>query len=105
MLLSNLLGPIKKPIFEILYRSTLRTFIQMEQTGIELRPFATRFLKMARAENLKIEVVDKDRNLYLVEKIAWLIVITPDQDLPAHLSLLIQSLPAGHGHRYLKENV
>ena len=81
MLLSNLLGPIKKPIFEILYRSALRTFIQMEQTGIELRPFATRFLKMARAENLKIEVVEKDRNLYLVEKIAWLIVITPDQDL------------------------
>lgn len=81
MLLSNLLGPIKKPIFEILYRSALRAFIQMEQTGLELRPFANRFLKMARAENLKIEVVEKNRDLYLVEKIAWLIVITPEQDL------------------------
>ena len=81
MLLSNLLGPIKKPIFEILYRSALRAFIQLEQRVIELRPFTNRFLQLARADNLKIEVLEKDRNLYLVEKIAWLIVITPDQDL------------------------
>ncbi len=35
MYLSNLLGPVKKPIFEILYRSGLRTAIQLEDSGIE----------------------------------------------------------------------
>jgi hypothetical protein len=83
MFLSNLLGPVKKPIFEILYRSALRASIQLEESGIELRTFANRFLRLARAETLKIEVVDNDRHHYLIEKIAWLIVISPDKDFQA----------------------
>jgi hypothetical protein len=83
MFLSNLLGPVKKPIFEILYRSALRASIQLEESGIELRTFANRFLRLARAETLKIEVVDNERHHYLIEKIAWLIVISPDRDLQA----------------------
>lgn len=81
MFLSNLLGPVKKPIFEILYRSALRAAIQLEESGIELRTFAIRFLRLARAEALKIEVVDNERRHYLIEKIVWLIIIPPEQDL------------------------
>jgi len=81
MMFSNLLGPVKKPIFEILYRSALRAGIQLEQSGIEIRSFSNRLLRLARADKLKIEVVENDRYLYLVEKLAWLIVIPPDQDL------------------------
>lgn len=81
MFLSTLLGPVKKPIFEILYRSALRAGIQLEQSGIELKAFANRFLRMARADKLKIEVVEKERYYYCVENIAWLIVIPPEQDL------------------------
>jgi len=81
MFLSNLLGPVKKPIFEILYRSALRAAIQLEESGIELRTFAIRFLRLARAETLKIEVVDNERRHYLIEKIVWLIIIPPEQDL------------------------
>jgi hypothetical protein len=81
MFLSNLLGPVKKPIFEILYRSALRSAIQLEESGIELKAFSNRFLRMARADNLKIDVVENQRYFYLVEKIAWLILIPPKQDL------------------------
>ncbi len=81
MFLSNLLGPVKKPIFEILYRSALRAAIQLEESGVELRTFAVRFLRLARAETLKIEVVDNERRHYLIEKIVWLIIIPPEQDL------------------------
>ena len=81
MFLSNLLGPVKKPIFEILYRSALRTAIQLEESRIELKAFSNRFLRLARAEKLKIEVVENDRYYYLVEKIAWLIIIPPEQNL------------------------
>lgn len=83
MYLSNLLGPVKKPIFEILYRSGLRTAVQLEGSGIELKGFATRFLRLARAENLKIEEVERARYFYLVEKLVWLILISPEQDLQA----------------------
>jgi hypothetical protein len=83
MYLSNLLGPVKKPIFEILYRSGLRTAVQLEDSGFELKGFSTRFLRLARAEKLKIEVVEKERCFYLVEKLAWLILISPDDDLQA----------------------
>ncbi len=92
MLLSNLLGPIKKPIFPILYRSALRAFIQLEQTGIEIRSFTNRFLRLARAERLKIEVLENDRYLYLVEKMAWLIVIAPEQDLQEVRSEFLERL-------------
>jgi len=81
MMFSNLLGPVRKPVFEILYRSALRAGIQLEQSGIEIRSFSNRLLRLARADKLKIEVVENDRYLYLVEKLAWLIVIPPDQDL------------------------
>ncbi|CAG0960647.1 hypothetical protein ANAEL_00605 [Anaerolineales bacterium] len=83
MFLSNLLGPVKKPIFEILYRSALRAAIQLEESGIEFRAFANRFLRLARAETLKIEIVNIERHHYLIEKIAWLIIISPEQDLQA----------------------
>ena len=81
MFLSNLLGPVKKPIFEILYRSSLRSAIQLEESGIELKTFSNRFLRLARADHLKIDVVESQRYFYLVEKIAWLILIPPEQDL------------------------
>lgn len=81
MMLSSLLGPVKKPIFEILYRSALRAGIQLEESGIELRTFSNRFLRLARADKLKIEVVENHRHLYLVEKLAWLIIIPPEEDL------------------------
>ena len=81
MFLSNLLGPVKKPIFEIMYRSSLRVAIQLEQTGIEIKTFSSRFLRLARADNLKIDVVESQRYFYLIEKIAWLILIPPEQDL------------------------
>lgn len=81
MFLSNLLGPVKKPIFEILYRSSLRAAIQLEESGIELKTFSNRFLRLARADNLKIEVLESRRYFYLVEKIAWLILIPTEQDL------------------------
>lgn len=83
MFLSNLLGPVKKPIFEILYRSALRSAIQLEESGIELKTFSNRFLRLARADNLKIDLVESQRYFYLVEKIAWLILIPPEQDLQA----------------------
>lgn len=83
MYLSNLLGPVKKPIFEILYRSGLRTAVQLEESGIEVKGFSTRFLRLVRAEKLKIEVVEKERYFYLVEKLAWLILISPEQNLQA----------------------
>ena len=83
MFLSNLLGPVKKPIFEIMYRSSLRVAIQLEQTGIEIKTFSSRFLRLARSDNLKIDVVESQRYFYLVEKMAWLILIPPDQDLQA----------------------
>lgn len=81
MFLSNLLGPVKKPIFEIMYRSSLRVAIQLEETGIEVKTFSSRFLRLARADNLKIDVVESQRYFYLIEKIAWLILIPPEQDL------------------------
>ncbi len=81
MFLSNLLGPVKKPIFEILYRSALRTAIQLEESGIELKAFSNRFLRLVRADNLKIEALESQRYFYLVEKIAWLIIIPPEQNL------------------------
>ena len=83
MFLSNLLGPVKKPIFEILYRSALRSAIQLEESGIELKTFSNRFLRLARADELKIEIVESQRYFYLVEKIAWLILIPPEQNLQA----------------------
>jgi len=81
MFLSNLLGPVKKPIFEIMYRSSLRVAIQLEETGIEVKTFSSRFLRLVRADNLKIDVVEGQRYFYLIEKIAWLILIPPEQDL------------------------
>jgi hypothetical protein len=83
MFLSNLLGPVKKPIFEIMYRSSLRAAIQLEESGIELKDFSNRFLRLARADNLKIDVLESQRYFYLVEKTAWLILIPPEQDLQA----------------------
>jgi hypothetical protein len=79
-LISTLLGPVHKPIFDILYRSALRAGIQLEP-DLELRSFTTRFVRLARADKLKIEVLDGKRNLYLVEKMAWLVVIASEQDL------------------------
>ena len=81
MYLSKLLGPVKKPIFEILYRSSLRAGIQLEQSGLELTSFLGRFLQLARESNLKIELLDKSSHLYLVEKMAWLIVIADAREL------------------------
>ena len=81
MYLSKLLGPVKKPIFEILYRSSLRAGIQLEQSGLELTSFLARFLQLARESNLKIELLDKSSHLYLVEKMAWLIVIADAREL------------------------
>jgi len=83
MYLSNLLGPVKKPIFEILYRSGLRTAVQLEESGIEVKGFSTRFLRLVRAEKLKIEVVEKERYFYLVEKLVWLILISSVEDMKA----------------------
>jgi hypothetical protein len=40
-------------------------------------------VRLARADKLKIEVVENERYYYLVEKIVWLIVIPPEQDLQA----------------------
>jgi hypothetical protein len=48
---------------------------------LELHSFATRFVRLARADKLKIEVLDGKRNLYLVDKMAWLVVIASEQDL------------------------
>lgn len=79
-MVSMLLGPVQKPIFDILYRSALRAGIQLEP-DLELRSFTTRFVRLARADKLKIEVLDNKRNLYLVEKMAWLVVIASEQDL------------------------
>ena len=81
MVLSCLLGPVKKPIFEILYRSALRAGVQLEQSGIELRTFSSRFLRLARADKLKIETVENERHLYLVEKLVWLAIIAPKEDI------------------------
>jgi hypothetical protein len=81
MALSCLLGPVKKPIFEILYRSALRAGVQLEQSGIELRSFSGRFLRLVRAEKLKIEAVENERHLYLVEKLVWLAIIPPEEDM------------------------
>lgn len=83
MFLSHLLGPVKKPIFETLYRSSLRAAIQLEESGIELKSFSNRFIRLARAENLKIEVLESRKYFYLVEKIAWLILIPQEQNLQA----------------------
>ncbi len=92
MFLSNLLGPVKKPIFEILYRSSLRAAIQLEESGIELKNFSNRFLHLARVDNLKIEVVESQRYFYLVEKIAWLILIPPEQNLQATRAEFLERL-------------
>lgn len=96
MFYSKLLGPIKKPIFEILYRSALRAAIQLEDTGIEFRTFAVRFLRLAREETLKIEVVDKGRHHYLIEKMVWLIIIPPDCDLQAIRAEFLERLVHTH---------
>lgn len=79
-MISTLLGPVHKPVFDILYRSALRAGIQLEP-DLELRSFTTRFVRLARADKLKIEVLDGKQNLFLVEKIAWLVVIASEQDL------------------------
>lgn len=92
MFLSNLLGPVKKPVFEILYRSSLRAAIQLEESGIELKNFSNRFLRLARADNLKIEVLESQRYFYLVEKTAWLILIPPEQDLQNVRAEFLESL-------------
>jgi len=81
MVLSCLLGPVKKPIFEILYRSALRAGVQLEQSGIELRSFSSRFLRLVRADKLKIEAVENERHRYLVEKLVWLAIIPPEEDI------------------------
>jgi hypothetical protein len=96
MFYSNLLGLVKKPIFEILYRSALRAAIQLEESGLEFKTFAVRFLRLARAETLKIDVVDKERHHYLVEKTVWLIVIPPDRDLQAIRAEFLERLVHTH---------
>ena len=81
-MISKLLGPINKPIFEILYRSAYRACFQLEP-DISLQPFTTLFVRLAKSEKLKVEKVDQERNMFLVEKMAWLKVIGTDQDLKA----------------------
>jgi hypothetical protein len=92
MVLSCLLGPVKKPIFEILYRSALRAGVQLEQSGIELRTFSSRFLRLARADKLKIEAVENERHLYLVEKLVWLAVIPPEEDIQKVRAIFLERL-------------
>jgi hypothetical protein len=92
MVLSCLLGPVKKPIFEILYRSALRAGVQLEQSGIELRTFSSRFLRLARADKLKIEAVENERHLYLVEKLVWLTIIPPEEDLQKVRAVFLERL-------------
>jgi hypothetical protein len=81
-MISTLLGLTDKPIFEILYRSAYRAMFHLEP-DITLRPFATQVVRQAKAEKLKIETIDTSENLYLVENLAWLIIIPAEQDLHA----------------------
>jgi hypothetical protein len=81
-MISTLLGLTDKPIFEILYRSAYRAMFHLEP-NITLRPFATQVVRQAKAEKLKIETIDTSENLYLVENMAWLIIIPAEQDLHA----------------------
>ena len=92
MVLSCLLGSVKKPIFEILYRSALRAGVQLEQSGIELRTFSSRFLRLARADKLKIEAVENERHLYLVEKLVWLAIIPPEEDIQKVCTAFLERL-------------
>jgi hypothetical protein len=79
-MISVLLGLVDRPVFEILYRSAYRTCIYLEPS-ISLRPFTKKFIHLSKAEKLKIEPVNLNENLFLVESLAWLVVISPDQDL------------------------
>lgn len=81
-MISTLLGLTDKPIFEILYRSAYRAMFHLEP-NITLRPFAAQVVRQAKAEKLKIETIDISENLYLVENMAWLVIIPADQDLHA----------------------
>jgi hypothetical protein len=66
-MISVLLGLLDRPIFEILYRSAYRTCIHLEPS-ISLHPFTKRFIRLSRAEKLKIEPVNPDENLFLVSQ-------------------------------------
>ena len=81
-MISTLLGLTDKPIFEILYRSAYRAMFQLEP-NITLRPFATQVVRQAKAEKLKLDAIDTSENLYLVESLAWLVIISADQDVQA----------------------
>jgi len=81
-MISTLLGLTDKPIFEILYRSAYRAMFHLEP-NITLRPFATQVVRQAKAEKLKVETIDPAENLYLVENLAWLVIIPADQDIHA----------------------
>ena len=81
-MISTLLGLTDKPIFEILYRSAYRAMFRLEP-NITLQPFATQVVRQAKAEKLRLEAIDASENLYLVESLAWLVIISADQDLHA----------------------
>ena len=53
------------------------------EPNITLRPFANQVVRQAKAEKLKIEAIDTLENLYLVENLAWLVIISTDQDMHA----------------------
>jgi len=79
-MISVLLGLVDRPIFEILYRSAYRACIHLEPS-ISLRSFTKLFIRFAKAEKLKIEAVKPDENLFLVEGLAWLVIVPANQDL------------------------
>lgn len=81
-MVSPLLGPLEKPIFEILYRAAYRACIQLEP-NIQLNQFSLRVVRLAKDDKLKIEMVEKEQNLYLVENLVWLEIISANQDLKA----------------------
>lgn len=90
-MISTLLGPLQKPIFEILYRSAYRAVFQLEP-DLFIQPFTQRVIKLARSEKLKIERVDEERDLFLVEDLVWLKIIAADQDLQAVRAAALSSL-------------
>jgi hypothetical protein len=93
-MISVLLGLLDRPIFEILYRSAYRTCIHLEPS-ISLHPFTKRFIRLSRAEKLKIEPVNPDENLFLVESLVWLVIISSDQDPNAVRSEFLSRLLYG----------
>ena len=90
-MLSPLLGPTNKPVFEILYRSGNRAFFQLEP-DITLPTFTSKVVRLARAEKLKINNINPSENLYLIENLVWLTIISPEHDLQAIREELLSRL-------------